>query len=71
MGRRTRTVVRISVGLVAALVIAAAGYGLRNVNYAGWDAERVSRVGFTEKQVTINGSRLNYAEGPDNGPPCC
>jgi pimeloyl-ACP methyl ester carboxylesterase len=28
----------------------------------------VWRAGFVEKQVTINGSELNYAEGPDNGP---
>jgi Alpha/beta hydrolase family len=63
------TALRISIGLVAVLVIAAAGYALRNVNYAEQDPTRVERAGFVEKQATINGSRLNYAEGPDAGPP--
>jgi pimeloyl-ACP methyl ester carboxylesterase len=69
MRRRTRVVVRVSAGLVTALVITAAGYGLRNVNFADWNAAQVTRAGFTEKEVTIDGSRLNYAEGPDNAPP--
>jgi pimeloyl-ACP methyl ester carboxylesterase len=63
------TTLRISIGLVAVLVITAAGFGLHNMNYAERDATRVDRAGFVEKQATINGSRLNYAEGPDNGPP--
>jgi pimeloyl-ACP methyl ester carboxylesterase len=60
---------RIVVGLLTALVVAVAGYGLRNLRYAGVDAARVQRAGFAEKQTTINRSRLNYGEGPDNGPP--
>lgn len=49
--------------------IATVGYVIRNVKYASWDAKRVERASFKEKQVTIGSSRLNYAEGPVNGRP--
>lgn len=64
----TRIVLLVLGGL---LVIAALGVGgviLNNVRYFEWDMVGVWRAGFVEKQVWINGSVLNYAEGPDNGP---
>lgn len=60
---------KVSAGLVASLALSAAGYIIRNTTYASWDASRVTRAGFVENQVKVNGSTLNYAEGPDNGPP--
>lgn len=44
------------------------GYVWNNLTYADRDADAVADAGFVEKQVTINGSKVNYAEGPDNGP---
>ncbi|WP_240547371.1 DUF736 family protein [Mesorhizobium tianshanense] len=61
----------ISAGLIvllALIALTAASFIVRNVNYASWDAARVARAGFIEKQTEINGSILNYAKGPDNGP---
>jgi pimeloyl-ACP methyl ester carboxylesterase len=66
---RWRRVAAVSAGLVGILALAAAAYVVRNVTYSSWDASRVGRAGFVEKQVDVNGSTLNYAEGPDNGPP--
>ena len=66
--RCLRRVVCTSTGLAAALVLAATGYGVRNLAYASWDCSRVTRAGFVEHQVRVDGSLLNYAEGPDNGP---
>lgn len=56
-------------GVVGLLVLAVAGYVVRNLAYARWDAWRAERAGFVEKRTTIDGSTINYAEGPDNGPP--
>ena len=55
-------------GLVVLLVLIAAGYIIRNMNYSSWEASGVRRAGFVEKTIEINGSTLHYAEGPDNGP---
>lgn len=55
--------------LAVLLLIAAVGYVIRNMNYAPWDAWKVRQAGFVEKRVLINGSTVNYAEGPGNGPP--
>lgn len=52
---------------VAGLVVA--GDFVRNMNRDRWDAWRVRRAGFSEKRAPINGTTLNYAEGPANGPP--
>lgn len=68
MRKVARTVLWILAGVVAAAVVAASGYVIRNMTYASWDARGVERAGFVEKQVEVNGTRLNYAEGPDNGP---
>lgn len=69
MGKRImiRVVQVISI-IVILLGLVAGGYVLRNMYYDVWDAWKVRRAGFVEKQVAINGSTLNYAEGPDNGP---
>lgn len=56
-------------GLVALPALAVAGGVIRNLTYARRDARRVARAGVAEKQVTIDGSRLGYAEGPGDGPP--
>ncbi len=44
------------------------GYVSDNLTYFERDMAAVRRAGFVEKQITINGSRINYAEGPNNGP---
>ncbi|MQA83875.1 MAG: alpha/beta fold hydrolase [Streptosporangiales bacterium] len=67
--KRARIALGVSAGVVAVLALVVGGYVIRNVTYASWDASRVKRAGFTEHQVRVNGSLLNYAEGPDNGPP--
>jgi pimeloyl-ACP methyl ester carboxylesterase len=64
-----RKLPRVLAGLVALPVLAAAGFVVRNMNYARWDARRVKRAGFVEKTVDIDGSALHYAEGPASGPP--
>ncbi|WP_277676432.1 alpha/beta fold hydrolase [Saccharopolyspora rectivirgula] len=73
MARKKRGVVfkaAVVLGVVVALVgVAAAGYVIRNLNYARWDAAKMARAGYEEHQVQVNGSVVNYAEGPDNGPP--
>ncbi|MBB6099701.1 pimeloyl-ACP methyl ester carboxylesterase [Deinobacterium chartae] len=56
-------------GLLGTVAFAAAGYSFRNTAYFGRDMAAVRRAGFVEKQLTVNGSVLNYAEGPNNGPP--
>lgn len=56
-------------GLIGSLLLAAGAYIYRNTNYARWDAKAVEKAGFTEQQVAINGSTINFAEGPNNGLP--
>lgn len=62
-------VLKVASVTVLALVLVAGGFVVRNLYYDVWDAWKVRRAGFVEKQVEINGSIVNYAEGPDNGPP--
>lgn len=66
---RTRRVVIVLAGHVALLALVVMGYLVRNKTYAVQEARAVWRAGFAEQRVEINGSSLNYAEGPDNGPP--
>lgn len=66
--RCLRRVACTSAGLVAVLILAATGYVVRNLAYARWDYSRVTRAGFVEHQVRVDGSLLNYVQGPDNGP---
>lgn len=55
-------------GVFMVAAAAAGGYLLNNITYFKRSMTAVYRAGFVEKQATINGSRLNYAEGPANGP---
>lgn len=63
------TAVTAAAGLAIAAGLYIAGDVVRNMNYDRWDAWRVRRAGFEEKQTQINGTTLNYAEGPAGGPP--
>lgn len=65
----TQRVLLVSAGVVVVLALGAGGYVVRNVTSHSWDTGKVDRAGFAERQVEVNGSRLNCAEGPDNGPP--
>lgn len=58
-----------ALGVLVLLGLVAGGFVIRNVYYGVWDAWKVRRAGFVEKQAVIDGSVVNYAEGPDNGPP--
>jgi pimeloyl-ACP methyl ester carboxylesterase len=64
-----RITLMVSAGLVVLLALAFGAYVYRNVTYANSDASHVKEAGFVEKQATVNGSLMNYAEGPNNGPP--
>jgi pimeloyl-ACP methyl ester carboxylesterase len=57
-------------GSILAILFFAAGiYIYRNLNYHKAPLRRTMRAGFVERQaVMADGSILNYAEGPDNGP---
>jgi len=55
-------------GIVILVGLVGAGYILRNLYYDVWDAWKVRRAGYVEKQIEVNGSTINYAEGPNNGP---
>lgn len=59
--------------VVLAAIVAIAGIGLgiyrdRNLHFDQRMTERTLAAGFVEKQAIVNGSAINYAEGPDNGP---
>ena len=56
-------------GLVVALVLAFFGLRSYGLNFTEPDIAAVWGAGFVEKTVEINGTTINYAEGPDNGPP--
>lgn len=63
------TIARLLIGFVILLTAGIARYRRRNLRSADREAARVARAGFTEKSTVIDGVRLNYAEGPDHGPP--
>ncbi len=71
--RRARRIlllaVKTALSVVVLLGLVAGGLIIRNMYYDVWDAWKVRRAGFVERQAEINGSVVNYAEGPDNGPP--
>lgn len=55
------------------LIVAASGalgvYAYRNMNYDKKPLEKTYRAGYQEKKAALdNGTVLNYAEGPGNGP---
>ena len=55
--------------ILAILILAAGAYIYHNLNYEKAPLRRTLRAGFVEKQVTLDdGTILNYAEGPNNGP---
>ena len=60
-------------GIVVGAVVVAAGVAIgfycdNNLHAEQRMIDRALRAGFAEKQVTVNGATINYAEGPDNGP---
>lgn len=63
------TVLKVALVLVLIAGLVAAGYVAGNLYYDVWDMWHVRRAGFVEKETEVGGTRLNYAEGPANGPP--
>ena len=60
-------------GVVAGVVLVAAGVfiGLYCDNNLHGEERLISKAleaGFAEKQESVNGATINYAEGPANGP---
>ena len=49
---------KLILGIVMVLGLAVAGFVVRNLYYDTWDAWKVRRAGFTEKQAVINGTTL-------------
>jgi pimeloyl-ACP methyl ester carboxylesterase len=67
--RKVLRITTVALGTVVVLCcVVVVGYVINNLNYFNWGMARVWRAGYVEKQVMINGSVMNYAEGPDNGP---
>lgn len=67
--RRVLLIAGIVVGSLA--LVAGAGTGLyawANLSYFDRGMSPVWSAGYVERQATIDGSTLNYAEGPANGP---
>jgi pimeloyl-ACP methyl ester carboxylesterase len=55
--------------IVVILTSALGGYAWNNTTYASRDARRVQDAGYREAQTVLpSGTKLNHAEGPDNGP---
>jgi pimeloyl-ACP methyl ester carboxylesterase len=69
MKKIVRVVLGIVGGLVVSAALAAGGYVLNNVTYFDRAMAAVWRADFVEKQVTVEGNALNYAEGPASGLP--
>lgn len=69
MKKMMHTVIWVLAGVLALLAIGVGGFVFHTMTYHKRNMTAVWRAGFVEKQVIINGSEINYAEGPDNGPP--
>lgn len=69
MRKMMRTAVWLVAGLAALIAIGVGAFVLHTMTYFRRNMTAVWQAGFVEKQVIINGSEMNYAEGPDNGPP--
>lgn len=54
--------------LVTVAALGIVGYGFYTTTAFDREMAPVWQAGFAEKQVAINGTTLNYAEGPANGP---
>lgn len=68
MKKAVRVALGVLGGVIVVAALAAGGYVVNNLTYFGRGMRSVSRAGFVEKQATFDGSVVNYAEGPDNGP---
>ncbi|MBZ2174298.1 alpha/beta hydrolase [Schnuerera sp. xch1] len=56
--------------IIVITIIAISIYAYINMNYDKRPLKRTYKAGYEEKRVKLNdGTVLNYAEGPDNGPP--
>ncbi|MFZ1401387.1 MAG: alpha/beta hydrolase [Candidatus Promineifilaceae bacterium] len=64
-----RTAVWFLGGAMALTALSVGGFVFHTMTYFKRNMSAVWRAGFAEKQVTINGSNIHYAEGPANGPP--
>ena len=61
------------VGIILGAVVVVATIGVviyrgNNLHAEEHIIDRAFDAGFVEKQATVNGATINYAEGPDNGP---
>jgi hypothetical protein len=66
---RTRDIaVFVAGGFVPVLAGAFGRYVWNTMTYADRDAAAAEHAGFVEKQTMIAGLRVNYAEGPADGP---
>ena len=70
--KRGRKALKIA-GAIAGAIVVVAGVAVgfycdNNLHAEERLIGRAFDAGFTEKQVTVNGSTVNYAEGPNNGP---
>ena len=63
-----RIVIRSVLTLLATCTLIAGVYLTGNVTSHEWSDREARAAGFTERRATVDGTRLNYAEGPDNGP---
>jgi pimeloyl-ACP methyl ester carboxylesterase len=67
--RVLRMILIVLVAVVAIAIIALGIYAYRNMNYDKGPLRKTFQAGYEEKQATLkDGTVLNYAEGPDNGP---
>ena len=67
--RKAGKVAAIAFGIVAvAAIVAVLVYRDGNLHAEERVIERAYDAGFFEKQATVDGATVNYAEGPDNGP---
>lgn len=69
MSRAPKIIAAASGALALAGAAACGGYLWRNVTYFRRDMHRVERANFAVHQATVDETILNYAEGPDHGPP--
>ena len=72
-GKAMKIVLITILGLIFIIVVLAISFVYNNLNYNDEFARRVKtetmKAGFSEKQVALeDGTVLNYAEGPKNGP---
>lgn len=66
--RKVGSVLAVAAGsLVVTGALLVGGYAARNLYSFSWRWPRVERAGYTERQVTMHGTVLNYGEGPANG----